>query len=101
MTQEEYVIPASTLSKILEEVKKLNYGLGNISDAVSQLPQDNKCCDEEPEGIKERKVEEYDIRFTVSIETDNPLKVVGEIIDHLTETYGEDTKVRDLSIYST
>ena len=45
--------------------------------------------------------EEYVISLRIRTETDNPLKVVGEIIDHLTETYGENTKVKDLSIYST
>ena len=118
MTQEEYVIPPSTMSKILEEMKKLNVNLEIISDTIDHIPQygahlesiaesltkpsqDNECCKDEPEETKERKVESYSILFNVSAKTDNPLKVVGEIIDHLTETYGEDTKVKDLSIYST
>ena len=44
--------------------------------------------------------EEYIISLRILTETDNPLKVVGEIIDHLTETYGESTKVKDVSIHS-
>ena len=63
MTQEEYVIPPSTMSKILEEMKKLNYGLGNISDAVSQLPQDNECCKDEPEETPKSKYKNIEIHF--------------------------------------
>ena len=93
-------IKEEIMDAFLEEMKKLNINLYTIADTIDHIPHGDKCCDVEPEEKKEREVEEYTIRLSIFTETDNPLKMTGEIIDHLTETYGEETKVRDLTIYT-